>query len=175
MWWIIPVTLLATYISATLYRLGGASKQHAKEEYGWLPEWFRNLPKKRDAGCGIVTGLLMFLLLFKFDIQAAWWLQLIAHLLAFGTLWGALSTYHDTMFYNPMKPDDNFWMHGFCWWLAGMWYCLVVPQLWWLLLIRAVVMAIFMGVWCHVLFSDAWWEENGRGGIILATLPIILI
>lgn len=157
---IVLYILLATYISATLYRLGGAGKEDAEKEYGWVPLWFRNLPKKRDAGCGIVSGLLMWYLF----PSTPWWI----HVVAFGTLWGMLSTYWDELF-----GYDNFWFHGFTCGLAYMWYGIHNPEILVLLAVRAVVMAVFMGVWCHVLFSDAWAEENGRGGIIPLSLLIL--
>jgi len=159
---ILLCTLIATYISATLYRLGGASTFDALEEYGWLPRWVRFLPKKRDAGCGIVSGLMMWLLF----PSTPWWI----HVLAFGTLWGMLSTYWDELF-----GYDNFWMHGFMCGMAYMWYAFIDPWMIPWIVLRAIVMGIFMGVWCHILFSDARIEENGRGGIIPATLPILLL
>jgi len=170
MWWIILLTLLATYISASLYRMGGCSPADLLAEYGWVPAPIRNFPKKRDVGCGVVTGLNMWLILSFLGLSSPWWI----YLLTFGILWGALSTYHDTMFYNWMKPDDNFWLHGF---FCGLAYILfgIHTGLWLMLGIRIAVIAVFMGVWSHILFSDAFIEENGRGGILPLSLLLLLI
>jgi hypothetical protein len=157
------LTAIATYISATLYRLGGASKEDAEKEYGWIPKWIRSLPKKRDAGCGIVSGLMMWYLF----PSTPWWI----HLIAFGALWGMLSTYWDWMF----GDEDNFWMHGLMCGMAYLVYGFHNPEIFGWLALRAGVMAVFMGVWSHILFSDAWTEENGRGGIIPLSLLLLLI
>ena len=160
-------TMIASAISATLYRFGGASEADMMEEYPWAPKWFRKLPKKRDVGCGIVSGLLMWLVILpEVGGSSPWWI----HLLAFGTLWGMLSTYWDWMY----KNWDNFWMHGFMCGMSYMWFGIHNPSLWMWLGIRAVVMGVLMGLWCHVIFSDDFIEENGRGAVIPATLPILL-
>lgn len=161
--------ILATIASAILYRLGGASKQDAKKEFPWVPMWFINLPKKRDVGCGLVTGSLLWFVIFpRLGMASPWWI----HLLAFGALWGALSTYWDWL----CKPEwDNFWLHGFMCGIAYMWLGWHNPSLWLWLGIRSIVMAIFMGVWCHILFSDAKAEELGRGGIIPLSLGLLLL
>lgn len=169
-WLIILLTLVASYASATLYRLGGASKKDAAKEYPWAPEWFRNLPKKRDVGCGVVTGLTTWMILDHLGVGSPWWIYLITG----GILWGALSTYHDTMPYNWMNPDDNFWLHGFFCGLAYIFFG-IHTGLWMQLGIRIAVIAVFMGVWSHILFSDAWVEENGRGGILPLSLLLLLI
>lgn len=169
MWLIILLTLVATWLSASLYRMGGCSPTDLEKEYGWVPAPIKNFPKKRDVGCGVVTGLNMWLILSFKGLSAPWWIYIIT----FGILWGALSTYHDTMFYNPMKPKDNFWLHGFFCGLAYIFFG-IHTGLWALLAIRAIVVAGFMGVWSHVLFSDAWWEENGRGGILPLSLLVLL-
>ena len=161
------LTAIAAYISATLYRLGGASVADMADEYPWVPKWFRKLPKKRDVGCGIVSGLMMScVILPKVGGASPWWI----HVLAFGTLWGMLSTYWDWMY----KNWDNFWVHGFACGLAYMWYGIHNPELLLWLGTRAIVMAVLMGLWSHVIFSDAFIEENGRGATIPASLPILL-
>lgn len=164
-------TIIATYLSASLYRMGGCSSTDLEKEYGNWPSFIKKFPKKRDVGCGIVSGLLMWLVILPKVGASPWWI----HLLAFGTLWGALSTYHDEMPYNWMNPDDNFWLHGFICGLAYFWFGIHNPALWLWLGVRAVVMGVFMGVWCHVIFGDAWVEENGRGGIIPLSLLLCLL
>ena len=164
-------TLIAVIISATLYRMGGCGPEDLEKEYGWVPAPIRKFPKKRDVGCGVVSIALTWFVIFpKLGAASPWWI----HLLVFGALWGALSTYHDEMFYNWMKPDDNFWLHGFICGLPFMFYGIHNHNLLLWLGIRALVMGVFMGIWCHVIFSDAWWEENGRGAIIPASLLILL-
>ena len=159
---IILYTLLFTVISALLYRMGGCG-QPCRDKWPNLPGWFFDT-KARDIGIPLLCGLPYILLAVK--ISAPWWI----HLICFGALFGMLTTYWDFLF----KGKDNFYMHGFMCGVAYMFYGIAHPELLLWLGIRAIVMGVFMGVWCKI-FSNDLVEEFGRGGIIIATLPLLLI
>lgn len=148
---IIVGTIIAAIISAAFYRMGGMSGMNTKI---------------RDLGCPTVA--LAWMILFFPKTFAVW------HFLAFGAMFGALTTYWDSVF-----GWDNFYMHGFVIGLAYLFYG-VLTGIWIPILARAVVLAVFMGLinylankyqWKH---SD-WWEECLRGFSIVATLPLLLL
>lgn len=151
--------ILLTIASAVLYRLGGMG-QSGKDKYPKIPLWVFNT-KMRDMGCAAaaVGGI------FVLGVDVPWWI----HALAFGTLFGMLTTYWDWLF-----KYDNYWFHGFTCGLAFAWYGWYAPELWLWLGVRALVMAVFMGTWCHVLFPNDVVQETGRGAIIPFTLPLLL-
>jgi hypothetical protein len=93
------------------------------------------------------------------------------HLIAFGLMFGALTTYWDS--FPPNKGKDNFWMHGFFIGLAYVPYAISTGDFWgWV--IRACVLAILMGGWC-AYFGNVDVEEYGRGAFIGLTLPLLLL
>lgn len=87
----------------------------------------------------------------------------------------ALTTYWDDLF----GGVDNFYMHGLFVGL-GAFPLIWAGFTWWLILIRAIILALFMGAlnWAvhkyKVKHSDII-EECSRGASIIATLPILLI
>lgn len=156
---IVFITILATALSAFLYRVGGMGKQEAQQKIPWFPQALVNT-KARDAGCPLVSFVWMLL----FYTGVPWWI----HLISFGAMFGFLTTYWDDMF-----GFDNFWFHGF---MIGMAYIpyAIYTKVWIAFLLRAAVLAVFMGVWGWI-FKKVDWEEGGRGGSIAATLPILRI
>jgi len=134
------------FVGAILYRLGGMAGMNTK---------FRDL--------GVPTvGLAVMLLL---GVKVAWWV----HLIAFGLLFGALTTYWDSLF-----GYDNFYFHGFMCAFAYLPYA-IATHLWVAFIIRCIICSVFMGLlnyfankynWKH---SD-WIEELGRGGALIGTL-----
>ena len=144
------MTLLLSGISATLYRLGGMKGFNTKA---------------RDLGCPTIAFIWMLLYGGSFP----WWI----HFIAFGLLFASLTTYYDSIF-----GYDNFWMHGFVIGLAYFPYA-IISGLWWLLIARALILAVFMGGLnyvvnkLHVPFSD-WIEELGRGFAIVYTLTLFI-
>ena len=167
---IIPIILtpITAGVSGILYRLGGASREDSRKEFPWVPEWFRNMPKKRDAGCGIMAGLTAWAWLGG----TPWW----AWFFSAGVLWGALSTYWDWMF----NDTDNYYMHGFMCGLAYFLYA-IASGMWVGFGVRCIALAILMGLWSHTICkvfkgkSRAVAEEVGRGALIILTLPLMLI
>lgn len=157
---IILGTIIATILSAFLYRLGGLSKEEGKSKFPWLPLWIFNT-KTRDIGCSVISVLWMFL--FYCD-YFPWWIYLIS----FGATWGALTTYWDFIF-----GEDNFFAHG-AMIAAALFPFIILNGFWVGFVIRIVTLSLFMGIWCKI-FGNADIEEYGRGGAIAATLPLMLI
>jgi len=113
------------------------------------------------------------LALLLFWLPPVWygWLLL---LVSFGLLGASLTTYYDSLF-----GFDNFWFHGFMCGFAAFPLCFVgISWIW--MLVRAVVLAVFMGGlnwWVHkykIPKSD-WIEELSRGFVITITVPLLII
>jgi len=142
-------------LSAICYRFGGSAKKG-----NWL-DFARN-SKTRDIGCSLLSlGLFIGQ---KGANLGFWWLYVIA----FGLSWGFLSTYWDKLF-----GYDNYWFSGF---MIGL---VFIPLFWigipwWSIGIRAIVLAITMGLWSKWIDWDIA-EESGRGFLITATIPLLLI
>jgi len=155
------IAIVFSVLSAFCYRVGGMSKEQAEKYFPWFPQvlvrsWFR------DAGCVILT--LIWTLLF---VKVAWYWYIPAA----GAMYGAMTTYWDDKI--PPKNVDKFWAHGLFIGLA--WMFIAIPAGVWVGgLIRLAIMATFMGVWCYI-FSNDFVEEFGRGAIITATLPFLLV
>lgn len=137
-------------ISGILYRLGGIGKPFDT--------------KYRDLGCPLIACGALFL--FWHPVLIKEWLLLLC---SFGFMFGALTTYWDIIY----KDSDNFWLHGFGVGIA------LLPLAWagihwWTILIRAIVLAITMGSWSKFIGWDDL-EEFGRGFLIVASLPLLLI
>jgi len=154
MTWILIILL--SVVSAILYRLGGASKEDREKEFPWLPfkPW-----KSRDffgslvaIGAGLLVGL-----------HAPWW----AFLISFGLMWGATSTYWDEVF-----GYDNHYAHGLGIGLAMLPVAFYSDPF--ALAIRAIVLAVTMGVWSKIN-GKANIEELGRGALISLTFLILLL
>ena len=154
-------TIIAVALSGLLYRFGGLSKEEAAERWRWVPRWMIN-SKTRDVGCSLVTiGWLL-----AFFRHGPWW----TYVLSFGLMWGALSTYWDEVPFN--HKNDNFFMHGF--FIALAIFPLAIYTGWVGFVIRCITLSLVMGILC-ALSADADVEELGRGALIAATLPLLLI
>jgi len=88
--------------------------------------------------------------------------------LSLGLSIGAISTYWDFLF----NDNDNFYMHGLMLGLASL--PLLVTIHWWGILARCLVMTVGMGLWSKKIDNDIM-EEFGRGFLITATIPLLLI
>jgi len=149
------VILIASAISALLYRAGGFGKPFKSWQRDWL------IPP-------LAYGLLFYL---KAPVNLVGWLMILPAILLTGL---ALTTYWDSVF-----GYDSFWFHGFMVGLGAFpmfWY----GSAWWIILVRAILLAIFMGGlnWLvhkyKIKYSD-WVEELGRGFAIVVTIPLLLI
>lgn len=157
---LIFATILMTALCAFLYRLGGLSKQQAHDQIPWMPEVFINSLTRR-LGCTLLSLIWMFV----FYPKCAWWAYVASAVMAYV----ALTTYWDEWL--PNKGKDKFWMHGF--FIALSYFPFAIcTGLWIPLVIRCVVLAAFMGIWCAFWKND-WAEELGRGGSMIASLPIL--
>ena len=152
---------LLSVISAIAYRGGGQSKD-LDSNPKWMPMWMRK-SWIRDWLCPLfVYG--SFAILFSPSHLLQWGMLVICYPL----LGGALSTYLDSIF-----GFDNFWAAGF---LCGI---VAFPLLfcgiaWWMILIRAIILAVLWGGWCSIFSKDTT-EEYGRGAFLVLTIPLLLI
>jgi len=145
----VAIWLLACVVSAILYRAGGMSKD-ADAKPTWIPMWIRN-SWCRDWLCpACVYGSL--LLFWQPSSSLGWILLLICYPL----LGGALSTYWDFVF-----KFDNYWFSGFMCGVAAfpLIFCGIA---WWLILVRAIFLALSWGLWSKYQDVD-YIEEFGRG------------
>lgn len=125
-------------LSGLLYRLGGIGKPYNT--------------KFRDLGIPTINLLVA---LFIFPVSCHWW----AHVLVFGCMFGALTTYWDFIF-----KEDNFYAHGFMIGLSSIWYVFFTHH-WDAFAIHCLGLALFMGLWSDLIGKDTI-EEFGRGAII---------
>ena len=133
------ITLIASAVSAVLYRLGGAKGFNTKF---------------RDIGCPLV---LLGAVIALFGLHLGFWW---AYLLCFGLSFGFLTTYWDFLF-----GYDNLWIHGLALGLAGipLIWC-GVP--WWIILARLTLCTVGMGLWSKIWGNDII-EETGRGFLFI--------
>ncbi len=154
MMWII---LILSILSGLLYRMGGMGNE-GRRDFSDVPGWFFNT-KARDIGCSICCGAAMAVML-----PSVWW----AHFLAFGALFGSLTTYWDELF-----GYDNHWFHGFACALAYFPYA-IAEGVWLGFGVRCIALAILMGG-LSALSTDDDVEEIGRGALLVLTLPLLLV
>lgn len=175
-------TFCLAILSACLYRFGGLSKEQAKRDIPFIPSWVIN-SKTRDIGCTLITLLWLYLFL-----PLNFWGYIIFGVLMFL----ALTTYWDESKYswkniickkiNWMFPEDNFFLHAF--FIALAIFPILFKGYIFGFLLRCAILAIIMGVWCHVLpkskipiikkvFSNDYVAEFGRGFFIIITLLIL--
>ena len=146
----IGAVILATAISAILYRLGGAAKKG-----NWL-DFARN-SKVRDIGCSLTFLALVGALVTHAHIEwASWWVYAIC----FGLSWASLSTYWDWLF-----GYDNYYMHGLGCGLA-MLPLIACGVSWELLAVRVGICCFGMGLWSEEHDNDVI-EELGRGALFI--------
>ena len=152
------VFLLATIASSILYRAGGMSKDDTAKPT-WIPKWMRK-SWVRDWLIPMVCILTIWITChIKINL---WWL------LFYGLTGAGLTTYWDWLF-----KEDNFWFAGFMVGIAT--FPLIFCGLhWYMVLARALVLAVLWGGWCAIFSNDVW-EEAGRGSFITLTLPLLLI
>jgi len=150
--------IILSCISAILYRMGGCGPADLKSEWGWVPGWIRNFPKKRDIGCNVMT--LVAALLVGVSGPWFWWF------IAFGLTWASLSTYWDFLF-----GSDNHYAHGFMIAFSMLPLAFYGEPL--SLGIRCALLTLLMGVWSKIN-GNATKEELGRGFFMPATLLICL-
>ena len=136
--------VVCSILSALAYRCGGMDK----ETKHWLPVWLRH-SWVRDWLCPLCVLAPFFML------TQSWWFLLSYLLIA-----GALSTYWDFLF-----GYDNFWFSGFMCGIA-LFPLIFCGFLWWIILVRAILLSLAWGVICKVSGND-FVEEYGRGSTLV--------
>ncbi len=143
--------LVLTVAAAILYRMGGSDTFNTK--------W-------RDIGIPVVMVPAMFLI---GAITGLW--TGLSLILCFGLLFGSLTTY-----WKKKGADAKLWN----WILTGLGYSLaMIPYTiatgnWIGFGIRTVIVTAFVAAWSEII-GEVIYEECGRGAIIIATLPLLLI
>lgn len=139
-------------LSGVLYRAGGYGRPFDG--------------KYRDFGCAFLACLTIHIL----GIRVGFWI----HLIHFILLFSSLTTYHDYLAKEKGKEDLRCWLAtGFCYGLSAI-PIAIVTGLWLGFWIRTVVLAILTMIWSETQ-SKVELEEGGRGFLIVATLPLLLI
>ena len=154
----IKICIIATILSAILYRLGGSAKDGSW--YDWM-KW----SKTRDWGCTIVA--LVALGMMGRTLRWYWYIP------TFIGCWLALTTYWDDIF-----NTDSYVMHLL---FVGLSFLLfaIVHGCWVGFILRAVVMAFFG--WASHLIDETELEHRDvvselvRGASIILTLPLMFI
>lgn len=144
--------------SAVLYRLGGIGDPFSG--------------KFRDIGCSVIT--VIALLSFSEDYSFQFILANIVHA---GLLFASLTTYNKWTNDLFGRRKDRMYWHN--WLVTGLFYGLsALPLLfiipWYWIVLRALVLSGLMTAWCESV-KNTTIEEAGRGFLITATLPILVI
>ena len=150
--------IVLSVCSAIFYRVGGASKEAAKEEFPWWPAWAVN-GRVRDVGCSLCNWLGLLLL----GYHTQWYIHVIAIVLSVF----AHSTYYDRIF-----KHDNHYAHGVGIGLSFLPYAITRSIGWFGFVLRSVVLCLFMGFWSFIFEKDMI-EEAGRGAIQPLSLLIL--
>jgi hypothetical protein len=148
--------ILMSFISGLFYRLGGWG-QEGRDQFPKLPGWFFDT-KVRDIGCAALVTYAV-----KMTVPAPWWVYSLSFLLLFG----ALTTYWDWLF-----GEDTFWFHGLACGAALLPLAIVGTGVWEGVLVRAVILACFMGILSAVA-GDDFIEEFGRGFSLVITILLL--
>jgi len=151
--WQILITIGLTVASAAFYRMGGSGR----------------FPRQvRLGGCATCMTVVA-------GIWLGWhWIMVVS----FGAMFGFLSTYWD--FINRFfKTDENeYWwnwaLHAFMVSLALIAIVFFGHGHWIGFGIRQVVATVLVTIWSQVVGWDVA-EECGRGAILTATVPLLLI
>lgn len=145
--------IILSIAGSCLYRAGGSSSYNTKF---------------RDFGVPTVSCLVMW----------AWGFGHWSLVLCWLALFGACTTYFG--FVNKWfgKPKEKkYWWN---WMLCGLAYGLAALPvcwafgLWWGFFYRMLYLAVLITLWSENMES-AKWEEIGRGALIVASIPILLI
>lgn len=141
----ILLTLLSSTSSAILYRLGGAHGYHRLY---------------RDVGCSLISVLLIGYLV-------SWHWTLI---LVFGSTWGCLSTYWKK---GPRAKYYHWLITGAMYSVATLPFSIIEGH-WLGFVSRTIILGTATMIWSE-LNGNAVWEECGRGFLLCATIPLLLI
>lgn len=144
-WHILAIVILSG-AAGFLYTAGGSGK---------YPRWFREV--------GVMLCELLGLLSLGIH---SWWLIAVM-----GITYGAQTTY-----FKKKGTDAKLWN----WVLVGFAFSLTVlpvvisNHLWVGFAIRTIFLTPAISMWSEFIGVD-YWEEGGRGGMQIASLPLLLI
>lgn len=146
------IVLALSFISAVFYRMGGSNTYNTK--------W-------RDIGCSLCATLCL-ILTQKLVFNVA---TLVALVASAGLTFAALTTYFhrkgsEVRFFN--------WVLVGCAWGAALLPLAFVYHAWWGLALRTVVLGLSVCAWSQAS-SNAVREELGRGFLLTASIPLMLI
>jgi hypothetical protein len=151
-WWQWLLFALISVVSAIFYRMGGSGKFNTKA---------------RDIGCMLCVVASMLIL----GVKGQWWM----YFLSSGAMFGCLTTYHKWL--NPLfgkDKEDVYWWgwfaHGLCFGLALLFFY----PIWKAVLLRSFALGLAIMLWSENN-DDAVFEECGRGFLINASVPLLLI
>lgn len=134
-------------VCGLLYRLGG---------------WDKGNRLFRILGCPLIT--LAYLIILSGLNLALWW----AYLLVFGLTAGAISAY-----WGLDEQKWGYWAHGLGLSLAMLPFAYATGH-WIGFIIRSFILTAGITIWSEFTSIDTI-EEGGRGFLITATLPLLLI
>lgn len=145
----ITLIVILSVVAGILYRMGGSSK-------------FNTL--YRDIGCSLVSLALCLVL----GLKAGLWATLGAYFLTFGLTWGALSAY-----WGQDEKKFGYWAHGLGLALAILPIAFITGH-WIGFGIRVVGLTFLTALWSEIIGWDIA-EEFGRGFLLTATIPLLMI
>ena len=140
--------LVLSFLSAIFYRLGGIGGK-----------WYFNT-KMRDIGCSIITIISLLIL----GIIVSFWIYIIV----FGLSWLTLSAY-----WGLDEKKFGYWAHGLGLSLALLPIAYITGN-WLGFTLRTIVLTASITIWSEYTKWDVL-EESGRGFLITATIPLLLI
>ena len=146
----ILIVIIASIISAILYRMGGIGKPFNT--------------KLRDFGVPLVGLILLYILGFR----AMWW----AWVLTFGAYFGSMTSY----FKFDNQEDVHLWnwlLHGLIGGLSAVFFALS-NGIWYAWAIRVILLSILIPLWSE-LMDEVNLEEGGRGFLFTITMPLLLL
>jgi len=156
----IIITVIAAILCSIFYRIGGMSKEEARDKLPWVPS-FLVRSFTRDLGCVLIVIAWVYFFLPRVDG--------ILYFYSAVAMRATISSYWD--WFPGNKGEDNFFMHG-----LGVGLSLLPiaygTGLWFEVIVRSVVMGIAMGIVCTAT-SNVDVEEYSRGGIIGGSLLIL--
>lgn len=142
---------LLTVVSGVLYRLGG---------------WIQT--KIRDFGCALLVCIAYLVFGMLTD---SIWVNIAVYLACFGATFGSLTTYW------KKKGEPAKWWN---WAITGFVYGLsALPLLfvgvhWYMILIRSIALSASVVAVSEITSVD-FIEEFGRGALLIATVPLLVI
>ena len=157
----IIITVIAAIATAIFYRIGGMSKEEARDKLPWVPS-FLVRSFTRDLGCTLIIMAWVYFFLPRVDG--------ILYFYSAVAMYACMTTYWD--WWPLSKGKDSFFAHGV---FIGLSLLPIAygTGLWFEVIVRSAVMGIAMGIVCTAT-SNVDIEEYSRGWIIGGSLLIFV-